>query len=78
MVFMVFTMAFSLAFPTLVGSLTGYKAKVDSFVKMTQGNYVPFSSFDYVSFVIYDGSRIGLRDNYIVKTGGIEQGNPWI
>ncbi|USP75159.1 uncharacterized protein yc1106_02433 [Curvularia clavata] len=74
MVFMVFTMAFSLAFPTLVSSLTGYKGNVGAFVKTAQGNYVPFSSFDYVSFVIHDGSRIDLGDDYIVGTGGLEQG----
>ena len=74
MVFMVFTMAFSLALPTLVSSLTGYKSNVEPFVMTSQGSYVPFMSFDYASYVVHDGTRVGLKTDDIIVANGDSEG----
>jgi len=66
MSFVVFTMAFTLIFPTFASALAGYSANVDVFVITTEGNYVPFSSFEFAQFIISDGRRIGLGDDYVV------------
>lgn len=58
MSFMVFTMAFTLSFPTLASALAGYSGNVEPFVNITDSNYVPFSSFGIAQFVIHDGWRI--------------------
>ena len=71
---MVYTMTFLLVLPTLVGSLTGYKSNVEPFVLTLQGNYAPFMSFDYLSYVIHDGERVGLQKDYVVLANGLREG----
>jgi hypothetical protein len=54
--FMIFTMVFTLAFPTMAGEITGYN-----------GNYAPFEKFTFALFVVYDGERVGLDRDHVGK-----------
>jgi hypothetical protein len=65
--FMILTMAFTLAFPTLAGEMTGYNENVQAFVNTTDNNYVPFEKFNFALFVIHDSDRVRLGEGgYIV------------
>jgi hypothetical protein len=69
MVFMISTLVFILAFPTLGSSMTGYSANVQSLVHdLDNDNYIPFKSFNYLFYVIHDGARIGRRNETAVST----------
>ena len=46
--------------------MTGYSANVQSYVQDASQNYLPFSTFSYVFYVIHDGHRAGLVDDYPV------------
>lgn len=63
MVFMVTTMIFILAFPTMTGAMTGYSNNVSGFVEYGS-SWVPFSNFTGFQFVIWDASRIDLEEPY--------------
>jgi len=64
MVFIVLTMAFVLAFPTLASAMTGYTANSASFVEDTAGNLISFAQFKPLAYMIHDGWRIGLTGDY--------------
>jgi hypothetical protein len=66
MIFMVSTMIFICAFPTLGSAMTGYSANVKAFVKVTDDNLVAFDTFRRASFVIHDGRRVNQTDDFIV------------
>ena len=67
MVFMILTMVFTLAFPTMAGAMTGYNANLQAFVNTTDNNYVPFDKFSFALFVVHDSWRIGRgQEDYIV------------
>jgi hypothetical protein len=66
MTFMVSTMIFISAFPTLGSAMTGYVANVQAFVNVTDGNLVPFNTFLKVCFIIHDGHRINQTDEFLV------------
>lgn len=67
MVFMITTMIFILAFPTLGSAMTGYTSNVQSFVPDQDRNLVQFSSFERALYIIHDGWRINQDANYVVK-----------
>ncbi|KAK8103014.1 hypothetical protein PG984_016160 [Apiospora sp. TS-2023a] len=69
MVFIVASTLFVLVFPTLAGSMTGYIGVMMSFVKDHNGKLIPFAKFDYVAYIIHDGQRVNLTDDYIVTYG---------
>lgn len=60
MAFIVGTMIFIWAFPTLGSAMTAYSTNVKAFVNSTDGILVPFNSFRQVLYVIHDGQRINL------------------
>ncbi|KAK0721579.1 hypothetical protein B0T26DRAFT_644373 [Lasiosphaeria miniovina] len=66
MAFILLEIAYLLSFPTLVGAMTGYTTANQSFVTGVDSSLIPFSDFSEIQFIIYDGSRIGLLDNYMV------------
>lgn len=66
--FMVLSMTFILTFPTLASAMTGYQQNNKAFVSDISGNYVPFSLFSQVSYVIHDGQRVNLTKDYPVVT----------
>ncbi|KAK7422060.1 hypothetical protein QQX98_001802 [Neonectria punicea] len=64
--FMVATMAFVLATPTFASSMTGYTTADKAYVTLNDDNMFQFSEAKPVAYVIHDGSRIGLDNNYAV------------
>jgi hypothetical protein len=59
--FIVLTLLFVLSFPTLVDALAGYAASTEGYVKEIGGkNYIKFSNFDLVAYIIHDAERVGL------------------
>ena len=67
--FIIFSMVFVLAFPTLASAMTGYTSKVGAFVKDTDENFIQFSQFKLLAYVIHDGWRIGLEGDYPITYG---------
>ncbi|KAF2794860.1 hypothetical protein K505DRAFT_360697 [Melanomma pulvis-pyrius CBS 109.77] len=59
-------MTYILAFPTLVGAMTGYSANVRSFVPDRNNNLIQFNSFKRILYVIHGGWRISTTTNYLV------------
>jgi len=66
MVFIILSMSFVLAFPTMASAMTGYTANSASFVPDHSGNLISFSQFQPLVYVIHDGWRIGLTGDYPV------------
>lgn len=66
MAFIVFTMLFILIFPTLGSAMTGYSGNVEAYVPDSDNNNILFSSFRPLYYVVHDGNRVGLTDNYEV------------
>lgn len=62
MFFMILTMTFVLAFPTLASAMTGYSANNQAVVKTTDVAQVLFSQFQRARYVIHDGDRVGLTN----------------
>jgi hypothetical protein len=69
MFFMIATMAFTLAFPTLASAMTAYSGNVEAFVNTTDDTYVKFQDFNLAVYIIHDGWRIGKQGNHIVTDG---------
>jgi len=67
MTFMITTLVFILVFPTFGSAMTGYSANVESYVQDAARNYVRFSAFEYAFYVVHDGARVGLYDDYPVS-----------
>lgn len=67
MVFMIITMMFSIAFPTMANAMTGHKSVLRTYVPDHQeGNLIRFDQFSPLLYTIHDGDRIGLTTNYLV------------
>jgi hypothetical protein len=65
--FVLATMIFALAFPTLASAMTGYTSAVEAFVREQQtSNYIRFSEFRWVPYIIYDGDRINRTKDFLV------------
>ena len=67
MVFMVATMLYILAFPTLMSAMSGYDSNVVSRVQDGDDNLVPFDKYARVLYVIHDGWRIGEHGDYWIR-----------
>lgn len=67
MFFIIITMTFVLVFPTLGSAMTGYSGNVKPFVTDKSGNYVPFTSFQYLLYVIHDGWRVNETGDFAVS-----------
>jgi len=66
MIFMLVTMGYILAFPTIASAMTGYNGNVAAFIPDNSGNFVKFESFQPVLYVIHDGNRINKTKDLIV------------
>src|SRR5262245_36844368 len=64
MIFMMATMIFILAFPTLASAMSRYDANVASYMPDEDDNFIPFKSFSRILYVIHDGWRINQSGNY--------------
>lgn len=73
MAFMIATMIFILAFPTLVSAMSGYDSNVASRVLDRDDNLIPFNNFSMPLYVIHDGWRLNQSGNYWI-TGETSRG----
>lgn len=69
-IFVVLAILLVLSFPTMASAMTGYRAKTEGFITDVQGNLVPISSFILAAYVIHDGSRLNLSNNYVFPFAG--------
>ena len=67
MVFVVATMLYILAFPTLMSAMSGYDSNVVSRVQDGDDNLVPFDKYARVVYVIHDGWRVGEPADYWIR-----------
>ncbi|KAI2463291.1 hypothetical protein F4781DRAFT_440783 [Annulohypoxylon bovei var. microspora] len=70
MSFMIWSMLFLMAWPTIAGAMTGYTTVREALVLDYEGHYVPFREFQPIAYVIHDGWRVNLTGNYIVSLFG--------
>jgi hypothetical protein len=66
MAFVIGTMLFILAWPTIAGAMTGYTSAESAFVSDSGGSLIPLDNYYLVPYVIHDGWRIGLEGNHLV------------
>lgn len=66
MVIVVLTMVFVMSWPTIAGAMTSYDNNTGSYVNRTDDTQVPFSAFQPLLYVIHDGPRINLTDDFKV------------
>lgn len=66
MIFIIVTMIFLMAFPTLVSAMTGYTGYSEAVVKLDDGFQVPFSDFEQFYYIVHDGDRANLTTEYKV------------
>lgn len=50
--------------------MTDYSANVQAFVPNRDGNLANFSSFQLVYYIVHDGSRIGLTEDFDIGLKG--------
>ncbi|RYC58451.1 hypothetical protein CHU98_g7765 [Xylaria longipes] len=60
------SMIFVLAWPTLISAMSGYTPETDAYAQDIDGNLVKFTEFRLLNYVIHDGWRIGLDGDYPV------------
>ncbi|KAM7193918.1 hypothetical protein V8F20_008188 [Naviculisporaceae sp. PSN 640] len=65
-IFIPFSMSFVLVFPTLISAMTGYRPNNAAFVRDSANSLVPFENFTLAAYVIHDGLRVNLANDYIV------------
>ena len=72
MVFIIVSIIFTLAFPTLASAMTGYTSFLEAYVPDHQNeNYIRFDMLKRVLYVIHDGQRINQTNDYLVIDGGV-------
>ncbi|KAK3378805.1 hypothetical protein B0T24DRAFT_522841 [Lasiosphaeria ovina] len=64
MVFMLLTMFFLLSFPTLASAMTGYVMANRAYIRSTDLSLIRFPDLMPTAYLIHDGSRINLTDDY--------------
>lgn len=67
----IFIMLFVMAWPTLASAMTGYDTTTSAFVKTRDGRLVPFAYFMPILYMIHDGQRVGLSNDYLVPYCGL-------
>jgi hypothetical protein len=76
MTFMIFSMVFVLAFPTLNSSMSGYAVSSEAFVADLDNSLIRFAEFDVVAYVIHDGWRINKTGQLLVPLGSYYSRDP--
>lgn len=64
--FIITSMLYILAWPTLAGAMTGYTSAEKAYMSSIDGNLTPMDKVYPVLYVIHDSWRINLRGNYLV------------
>ncbi|OTA93561.1 hypothetical protein M434DRAFT_290086 [Hypoxylon sp. CO27-5] len=67
MIFIVWSMLFLIGWPTLASAMTGYTTLNKAFVPDNNGNYIPFSDFQPIAYIIHDGWRVNLTSDQVVS-----------
>ncbi|GAW21840.1 hypothetical protein ANO14919_113660 [Xylariales sp. No.14919] len=62
----IFSMLFVLAWPTIISSMSGYTPEMWSYVRDISDNLVPYNEFELLVYIIHDGDRVNLTANYLV------------
>ncbi|KAI1460424.1 hypothetical protein F4805DRAFT_392504 [Annulohypoxylon moriforme] len=70
MSFMIWSMLFLMAWPTIAGAMTGYTTVREALILDYKGHYIPFREFQPIAYIIHDGWRVNLTGNYIVSLYG--------
>ncbi|KAI3327382.1 hypothetical protein HD806DRAFT_486918 [Xylariaceae sp. AK1471] len=65
-IFIVWSMLFILGWPTFAGAATGYTPTTKAFILNYDDNFVPFSYFRPLAYIIHDGTRMNLTKDYLV------------
>ncbi|KAI1209380.1 uncharacterized protein F4807DRAFT_91772 [Annulohypoxylon truncatum] len=68
--FMVWSMIFLMAWPTVASAMTGYTSVREALVLDYNGHYIPFREFQPIAYIIHDGWRVNLTGDYIVSLFG--------
>ncbi|KAI1770824.1 hypothetical protein F4818DRAFT_222256 [Hypoxylon cercidicola] len=66
MLFMIGSMLFLLLWPTFASAMAGYTTINKAFVQDFNNNFVPFSEFRPIAYMIHDGWRVDLGGDYAV------------
>lgn len=67
MAFIITSIIFTLLWPTLAGSMTGYTPTSRAFMRDYTNNLVQFDDICPVSFVVHDGERINKTNEYVIS-----------
>ncbi|KAI1137828.1 hypothetical protein F5Y05DRAFT_63377 [Hypoxylon sp. FL0543] len=73
--FMILSMLFLIGWPTMASAMTGYTTLNKAFVPDTNVNYIPFSDFQPIAYIVHDGWRVNLTGNQPVSVFGSNEGN---
>jgi hypothetical protein len=74
MAFIVTTMIFIVAFPTITSAMSGYDSNVAPYMPDLDGNMILFSNFSRVLYVIHDGWRINQTGDYWITDTTLNSG----
>ncbi|RSL60113.1 hypothetical protein CEP53_005560 [Fusarium sp. AF-6] len=75
MSFMIAAALLILTFPTVASSMTGYTTVNKAYIEVPETGLIEFSTTHPAIYVIHDGSRIGLQDEYLVRLQDYSYGN---
>jgi len=64
--FVTFSVLFVVSLPTLTSSMAAYTPSITPFIRLDDSALIPFGDIKETLYVIHDGSRIGLQDNFAV------------
>jgi len=48
--------------------MTGYQQNTKAFIRVENGQLLPFSAFNPIAFIIHDGDRVNLTKDYHVPS----------
>ncbi|KAI1118895.1 hypothetical protein F5Y14DRAFT_398091 [Nemania sp. NC0429] len=65
----ILSILFVFAWPTLVAAMSGYSPETGAYVTDIKGNFVPYNEFQLLAYVIHDGNRINLTTSFPVLYG---------
>ncbi|CAI6331828.1 unnamed protein product [Periconia digitata] len=68
MSFIILSMVFIIAFPTLASAMTGYTTHFTAYVHDYSNNSIPFHKFEALVYTIHDGDRIGKTTDFRVTS----------
>lgn len=64
-VWLIMSMLFIVAFPSMISAMSGYSANVEAFVRV-ENNMIQYSDFRIVRYIIHDAWRLGMMGDHLV------------